>query len=804
MNIRHRAGPQLLAAALVLTLFASVDAYAADLEFTYLTAYTASGSFTSPQTGMYKIYCVGKSGSGYASIDYNGGGGGSGGIAVSELILEAGTAYNFTITTGKTSWHNDQLYATAGADSSGSGGGTGGTASGGNVANDNGFSGGRGGSSGNGWQYSGLTYGSNGSAGGNGGMSGGQSGYAYSNGSNSSSVHGGGGGGGGARLPDTNCKYVAKTFTTYNAGSGGSASMSNYHSGNSTRGRSASSYPGLNISNLILYSGGGGGGGKSYATYGSSKNGSATGLGGSSSSGTPGVLIIEKCTDTTPPTIESIEFSGDRKSVIITGSDDYGVAGFYINGTFAEGNPPPYFILSGTVQLAIQAKDNAGNRSAEQMVDVLPSAPCIAVSPDKPWLNASDGNAVVTFTTDAVGIFDDVKLWYSLDGGAGWTVYTVPLEINETRTVSAKVSCTNGDSGTAQKEIQIDSLPPSVASAVVDETDMENRFLTVMATDTGGSGEKNIWIDEVQHTENPCVYSIPNGQKTVTLKVEDVAGNLSKSVEQIVRHIDTIPPTIDSVDFTADKSVVTIRMSDDTYGEGVKGVTINGTFKTGNPILWAVPEDLAILHLQAEDNAGNQSEVLREHVPGRTTILNTITIESVIFSENNTTATVTATTSETGTSITGIYCNDELLTGNPVTYTIPVDNSQYLKVQAVNNEGDRSELITKRVPGWSEVVDTIAVTSVEFFNSNKMARVRADTTRLNARISGIYVNSLFYAGNPIEYAVATGTTYLECQAVDDTGDLSQSVVRSVPSESTGSSHSGGHSSGGSGSTNGGD
>ena len=128
-----------------------------------------------------------------------------------------------------------------------------------------------------------------------------------------------------------------------------------------------------------------------------------------------------------------------------------------------------------------------------------------------------------------------------------------------------------------------------------------------------------------------------------------------------------------------------------------------------------------------------------------------------------------------------------------------IRNSQYLKVQAVNNEGDKSEIVIKRVPGWSEVTDSIAVTSVELLNENKLARVRADTTRLNATIMGIYVNSVFYEGNPIECAVASGTTYLECQAVDDTGDLSQPVVRPIPKETTTGS-GGGHHSGGSGST----
>lgn len=432
---------------------------------------------------------------------------------------------------------------------------------------------------------------------------------------------------------------------------------------------------------------------------------------------------------------------------------------------------------------------------------VVPTEPDIAVIPEKSWLNLLDGNADVILSSDELDSFENAKLLYSFDN-INWTEYSAPFAVDRTTTVYSKITFADGESETAQKEIHIDSLPPSIVSAVVDESDMENRFLTVTAEDTGGSGVKGIWIDNVMWTDNPAVYYIPDGKETVTLKVEDIAGNLSEPVEQVVRHIDTIPPTIDSVEFTDDLSVMTVRMSDDTYGDGVKGAYINGVFKAGNPVLWAVPENAVILRLQAEDNNGNKSEIRRERVPGRTAIVDAITIDSITFSEDNTMATVTASTSEPGTSITGIYCNDELVVGNPVTYTIPVDNSQYLKVQAVNNEGDKSEIVTKRVPGWSEVTDSIAVTSVELLNENKLARVRADTTRLNATIMGIYVNSVFYEGNPIECAVASGTEFLECQAVDNTGDLSQPVIRPIPKGTTTGSGSGGHhgSSGGSSST----
>jgi len=59
------------------------------------------------------------------------------------------------------------------------------------------------------------------------------------------------------------------------------------------------------------------------------------------------------------------------------------------------------------------------------------------------------------------------------------------------------------------------------------------------------------------------------------------------------------------------------------------------------------------------------------------------------------------------------------------------------------------------------------------------------------------VNGVFHEGNLIECEVASGTEYLECQAADDVGGLSQPVVRQVPKNTESGGH---HSSGGSGST----
>lgn len=101
-------------------------------------------------------------------------------------------------------------------------------------------------------------------------------------------------------------------------------------------------------------------------------------------------------------------------------------------------------------------------------------------------------------------------------------------------------------------------------------------------------------------------------------------------------------------------------------------------------------------------------------------------------------------------------------------------------MQAVNSNNDRSQVVKKRIPGWGEEVDTIAVTSVEFSEDAKTVTVRADTTNPGAAVSGIYVDEIFYEGNPVTCPVPEGARYLDFQAKDSFGDYSPIINRRVP------------------------
>ena len=242
--------------------------------YAFFMAFMADTTWTVPENGWYRVWCVGKSGDGGNVSGRSGnGGGGSGGIAQSILFFKKGTHVPIVIDRTKSAF-GDYMTATAGTDGSAPTAGVGGVATGGNISNENGFSGGTGGRSET--KNSSSTPGGNGA---NGGMKGGTGGTTpFSN------RYGGGGGAGGARLPAEHCPYVSPPYTNqYTAGSAGRCGEESC-----SNGASSTLYPALSPDpSMLLFGGGGGRGGNTSI----SKH---TGSGGAYSVGTPGIIIIEK------------------------------------------------------------------------------------------------------------------------------------------------------------------------------------------------------------------------------------------------------------------------------------------------------------------------------------------------------------------------------------------------------------------------------------------------------------------------------------------------------------------------------
>lgn len=238
------------------------------ISWLFTSAYSATGTFTAPVSGWYRVHCIGGSGDGGNVIDYanssvdvrniGSGGGGSGAVAISEVYLLQGVTYSFVISDKTVTFMG--MRAGRGQDGEWRYGGKGGIATGGNIGNYNGFDGGQSSDENN--------------YGGNSGMQNGRDGYQ---GATSGTV--GRGAGGGARLPANGiCPYVVDTTVSMGrAARGGSGSTP-------TNGSNSTVLPVPTFdANLKLYGGGGGRAGDGHSSS-----------GGARSIGSPAAIVFER------------------------------------------------------------------------------------------------------------------------------------------------------------------------------------------------------------------------------------------------------------------------------------------------------------------------------------------------------------------------------------------------------------------------------------------------------------------------------------------------------------------------------
>ncbi|MDF3005296.1 MAG: hypothetical protein K0S22_1768 [Oscillospiraceae bacterium] len=307
-----------------------------------------------------------------------------------------------------------------------------------------------------------------------------------------------------------------------------------------------------------------------------------------------------------------------------------------------------------------------------------------------------------------------------------------------------------------------------------------NTVVTVSATDTV-SGVKSLYIGETVFNGGYVQYQIPDGTHYLTIYAEDNAGN--KTEQQTVRVpgwfdvLDTL--TIETITFDPDIKTATITAA--TTKTEIAGVYVNNKLCAGNPAVFTV-NGAQYLEMQVVDVNGDRSAVYRQRVPGWAAEVKSLAITDCEFSYDNTTAVITAgETPAEGVAprgITRIEINGEFFDGNPVAYSIP-EGTRHLEMRAYNTDGDYSPLLIRRVPGWSEIVSTITISSVEFSDYNTRATVTALATGGDS-VTGIFINDVYYEGNPVIYKIAKDVDTLHVQAVNPNGDLSAMVNKAVP------------------------
>ncbi|MFV0497576.1 MAG: hypothetical protein ACK5L0_05335 [Candidatus Fimivivens sp.] len=464
--------------------------------------------------------------------------------------------------------------------------------------------------------------------------------------------------------------------------------------------------------------------------------------------------------------------SGIMAYAITTGGTSAPVAGWQTSSSFTFSDKGTYYAW---------AKDKAGNVSfsgIEFEIGKIDSTKPIIEEVTIPTDWTASAKITVIATDTETGISG-----YALTGTSAapaadaWQQSNIfKLSANGTFYVWTK----DGAGNIAYKHLyfnKLDTMPPEITGIRFNNT---NTVVSLSATDSS-SGIKCIYIDGTAFDGGYTQYQIPDGTRYLTLYAEDNAGN--KSVEQTERVpgwfdvFDTL--TIESV--TIDSEITTATITAATTNTDIAGIYVNEKLHSGNPVVFKLGAE-QYLNMQAVDINGDRSALYRQRVPGWSEEVSSLEITDCIFSFDNTTAVITTTETPAEETeprgITGIEINGDFFEGNPVAYDIP-EGTQHLEMRAFNTDGDYSPLLIRRVPGWSEIVSTITISSIEFSDYNTRATITALATGGDS-VSGIFINEEYFEGNPVVYKIGKDVETLHVQAVNPDGDLSAMVNKAVP------------------------
>lgn len=494
---------------------------------------------------------------------------------------------------------------------------------------------------------------------------------------------------------------------------------------------------------------------------------------------TPAAFTLAKI-DRTNPTIKSVTVPNTwaKSSTISIAAEDLqsGIAAYAYTTTSSPPSPLVWqagntFTFSSNGTYFAWVKDNVGNLTSQSFVisKVDTAAPVVASC------NFVDGGLSATITANDTGGSGIKGIYINNTLISGSVVnYTIPRGVLH---LVLQAEDNAGNKSLAVTEAVPDTIPPVITSVVFSP---DNKTALIDITDEGGSRVKGITIngEYFDALSGTTEYDIPTGTKYLELQAEDHIGNKSDLLKKRVpgwwEVVDTI--TIDPLEFLDYNTRAKITASNTNPDTTIAGIFVNDVLYTGNPVFYRLITDGTggdTLTLQAINNEGDKSVKYTCNIPVWS---NKLKVLSVIFSPKNDAATIKAVDGN-NVEIKGFYINEELIEGHPLVYDID-SSTKYLKVQAVNQRGDVSEVVTKRVPGWSESVSTLQISSVEF--SESIVKITAESS--GAAVSGIYVNDKLASGNPVMYTMPNNTKLLKLQALNVDGDFSEIVYQEVPDD----------------------
>jgi hypothetical protein len=365
----------------------------------------------------------------------------------------------------------------------------------------------------------------------------------------------------------------------------------------------------------------------------------------------------------------------------------------------------------GTHTIIVRAIDNAGNSLDKTVFVYVDTSPPVSFTPTaSPSSWTQNTQPQITFTTtDSTSGIDHYEV--KVDSGSFSTqtsMYTLPAQTDGTHTITVRAIDQAGNYIDGTVSVYIDTTPPNDFTPTANPSSWTNNKqpqILFNATDaTSGIDHYEIKVGAAgSFSTQTSPYTLPNqndGTIDITVRVYDLAGNyLDRNVNV---YIDTAPP--DALTLAANPSSwtsnkqpqITFSTTDALSGLSYYQVKVDSgsfTTQTSPYTLPTLTDGTHTITVRAYDNAGNYVEgTINVYID--TTPPNDFTPTASPGSwTNNTTPTITFTTSDTTSGIdryevkigdSGIFSKQS----SPYTLPSQDDGEHTITVRAIDRAGN--------------------------------------------------------------------------------------------------------------------
>tara|TARA_R110000751_G_scaffold71849_1_gene145782 strand:+ start:18 stop:4511 length:4494 start_codon:yes stop_codon:yes gene_type:complete len=359
--------------------------------------------------------------------------------------------------------------------------------------------------------------------------------------------------------------------------------------------------------------------------------------------------VDELIANTSTPTITGTLNSADEISVIVNGVTYTEGDGDLVDngdGTWELVIPVGNEIPDGTYDVEVTVTDTAGNTASDATVDELTIDTVAPTVPTVDELVANTSTPIITGTLDSadeISVIVNTVTYIEGDGdlvdnGNGTWELVIPVgnEIPD-GTYDVDVTVTDDAGNTSndatEDELTIDTVAPTVPT--VDEVVANKNTPTITGT-LDSADDISVIVNGVTYTEGdgdlvdngdgtweleiPVGSEIPDGTYDVDVTVTDTAGNTANDATVDELTIDTVAPTVPTVDEliantntpiitgTLDSAdEISVIVNEVTYTEGDGNLVDNGdgTWELEIPVGNEIPDGTYDVEVTVTDTAGN-------------------------------------------------------------------------------------------------------------------------------------------------------------------------------------------------------